>query len=118
MNNFRDKYLWPDYARREDKDKSLISKYGSVILVYYGTEENRNILKEFFAKNGYVQLWEIYAHYGCPWYYINIMTKVFAHGIACVKVTSTVGEHAVTLDEFFIINDIYSKYRDKKLFEF
>lgn len=118
MDNFRDKYWWCDNIKKDYRDKSEMSKYGAVILVYYKTEKNRNILKEFFAKNGYVQLWEVYAHYGCPWYYINIMTKVYAHGIACVRVTDAVGEHAVTVNEFFIINDIYSKYRDKEIFEF
>ncbi len=44
------------------------------------------------------------------WVYININSKVFAPGMPGINITSTIGNHAITLDEFKTIYQIYKKY--------
>ena len=56
-------------------------------------------------------------NYGaCDWAYINITSKQFAYGMPGVSITTPTGNHAITLDEFMTIYNIYRKYDGKELF--
>lgn len=58
-------------------------------------------------------------HYSnCPWMYINITRKLYAHGMPGVAIVPSIGEHAITLDEFKTIYAIYKKYEGKEIFTF
>ena len=44
------------------------------------------------------------------WVFINLSSKVYAPGMPGVAVTSVIGKHAITLDEFMTIYQIFKKY--------
>ena len=45
------------------------------------------------------------------WVFVNPYSKVFAPGLRGYKVTSVVCDHAVTLEEFKVIYNIFKKYK-------
>ncbi len=47
---------------------------------------------------------------GVDWVYINLNSNVFAPGMPGIKITSVIGEHAITMNEFKQIDAIFSKY--------
>lgn len=47
---------------------------------------------------------------GIDWIYVNLNTKKYAFGIPGVAITEPVGKHAITIEEFLTIFDIYIKY--------
>ncbi len=66
---------------------------------------------KFLKKEGF-EVWE-----NCKglfkdvcWVYVNVNSKVFTLGMPGVRVTDCVCEHAITLEEFFLIYQIYKKY--------
>lgn len=48
--------------------------------------------------------------FNTDWLYINIYSKVYAPGVPGVGVTTVVGDHAITFEEFQTIYNIYKKY--------
>lgn len=44
------------------------------------------------------------------WVYINIYSKIFAPGMPGIPITSVVGDHAITFEEFLQIYKIYTRY--------
>lgn len=48
----------------------------------------------------------------CNWVFVNITYKLFAYGMPGVEIVKPVGGHAITLDEFNMIWNIYAKYKD------
>lgn len=55
-----------------------------------------------------------------PWMYFNLNTRFMFYGNIGVNVLSgpVIGEHALTMDEFVQIADIYKKYEGKSLLAF
>lgn len=49
--------------------------------------------------------------FGCNWAYVNITHKVYAYGWPGVGFVQPIGDHAITIEEFFSIYEIYSMYR-------
>ena len=47
---------------------------------------------------------------GVDWVFVNPYSKVFAPGLRGYRVTSVVCDHAVTLEEFEVIYNIFKKY--------
>lgn len=50
-------------------------------------------------------------YWGCPWYYVNIVNKKYRPGRPGLSYGKVIGEHAITLEEFKIIYNIYKKYK-------
>ena len=48
---------------------------------------------------------------------LALNSKVFAPGIPGIRVTSEIGPHAITFDEFLLIYNIYKKYEGLKPLE-
>ena len=48
--------------------------------------------------------------YGCPWVFVSITCKTYAYGMPGIKIVQPVGNHAITIDEFKMIFEIYKKY--------
>ena len=44
------------------------------------------------------------------WVYVNISTKIYAPGLPGIQIAGAIGKHAISIDEFMQIYDIYSKY--------
>lgn len=55
---------------------------------------------------------------GVGWIYININSKLYAAGMPGIKVVEPVGNHAITIEEFKAIYEVYKKYEGKQVFEF
>ena len=68
--------------------------------------------EEGFTFSGY------HGNYGCCWAYANITRKEYAYGMPGVSLAKPLGNHAITIDEFKTIYEIYKKYEGKDLFVF
>lgn len=68
--------------------------------------------KEGFRFSGY------HGNYGCWWVHVNITRKEYAYGMPGVELAKPLGNHAITIEEFYTIYDIYKKYEGKGIFVF
>ena len=59
-----------------------------------------------------------YPYWGCSWIYINLNEKTFSFGMPGVELFKAIGNHAIMVEEFKFIFEIYEKYKNKKMFEF
>ena len=79
------------------KDKRLLSGWGSPVYRWLGD-------------HGFVSWGTKGVYKGVDWVFVNPYSKVFAPGLRGYKVTSVVCDHAVTLEEFEVIYNIFKKY--------
>ena len=86
------------------KDKSLFEGWDSFVY-------------EWLRKEGFVSWGKKGDCSRVDWVYININSKVYAPGIPGIRVTSEIGPHAITFDEFLLIYNIYKKYEGLKPLE-
>ena len=54
--------------------------------------------------------WGYHGNYGCDWVFINLNSMVYAPGVPGIRITFAIREHAITMDEFRTIWEIYRKY--------
>ena len=54
----------------------------------------------------------------CPWAHVDITTKQYACGKIGIEVVGVIGNHAITIDEFMTIYEVFKKYEGKELFVF
>ena len=54
----------------------------------------------------------------CPWIYVDIEKKLYAYAIPGFPVTDFVGDHAIRLNEFYLIYEIFDQYKGKDIFTF
>ena len=59
-----------------------------------------------------------YPYWECPWMHIDLSNKTFSFGMPGVELFEPIGSHAITVEDFKVIFEIYEKYRNKSLFEF
>jgi len=57
------------------------------------------------------------SYYGIEWVFVNINAKQYAYGKPGVACGQLVGGHAITIEEFHTIYNIYKKYEGKRLME-
>ncbi len=56
-------------------------------------------------------------HYNvCDWAYVSITKKIFGYGMPGIPFGTATGNHAITIEEFKIIYQIYKKYDGQDLF--
>lgn len=56
-------------------------------------------------------IWNRHGFYdSVSWIYININSKIYAPGMPGISICETVGNHAITIEEFKCIYAIYKKY--------
>ena len=66
---------------------------------------------QWLRENGFSYAWRK-GHYDvCDWCFVNITRKLFAYGTPGIGIVTPIGNHAITLDEFYQIYNIYEKYR-------
>ena len=80
------------------KDKRLLSGWGSPVY-------------RWLWDHGFVTWGKKGVSQGVDWVFVNPYSKVFAPGLRGYRVTSVVCEHAVTLEEFEVIYNIFKKYK-------
>ena len=107
---------------KEFSEKHGIPVNDQYFLVYCETREKmeayaRMLQKEYGFKKIYVNPGTIPRG---TWIYINLNTKLMFHGNIGVDVLDgpVVGNHALTMDEFILIADIYRKYEGHRLLVF
>lgn len=92
-----------------------ISKHYDYFLVYFDdhkgnigakTKDKDNVVR-FLKEEGFSCA---KGFWGCTWYFVDIVNKVYLPGRPGVCYGRIVGEHAVTFDEFKTIYSIYKKY--------
>lgn len=79
------------------KDEELKKGYESSFIDFLHSEGFKT-----WGRKGYYS--------GIDWIYVNINNKKYAFGVPGIAVTEPVGEHAITIEEFKIIYEIYKKY--------
>ena len=79
------------------KDKRLLSGWGSPVY-------------RWLYDNGFVSWGTKGVYKGVDRVFVNPYSKVFAPGLRGYKVTSVVCDHAVTLEEFEVIYNIFKRY--------
>jgi len=98
-------------------DKPMLSDGSACILVKYLNNEEKKLI-DYLNKNRYKHLLKGpigLEQYKCDWYWININSKIYCIGKPGVAYTKPLGDHAITVEEFIIINDIFEKYNKKTL---
>lgn len=97
-----------------------ISEANAAILVKDSSLKG-NSYAEFYTylKNEGFTLWKYSKGYyeGIDWVFINIKSKAYAKGMPGVAITKVFCEHAVTIEEFKIIYEIFKKYEGKAVLE-
>ena len=62
--------------------------------------------------------WGRHGHYPqVDWVFINVCSKIYAPGMPGMQLANPLFGHAITLEEFYTIWDIYSKYSGLKVLE-
>jgi len=69
----------------------------------------------WLRENGFRLAWHKGHYDNCPWVFVNITHRLYAYGMPGVKITTPVGNHAITVEEFFTIYNIYDKYSNGNL---
>ena len=72
--------------------------------------KERPLFLKWLLDNGFVFVGERGRYDGCNWIYVSITHKVYVPGIPGRKVFAPIGNHAITVDEFYTIYSIYEKY--------
>lgn len=90
---------------------SELSDNGSCILIF-DSNERRAELVDFFFKEGFQRAKNSRGSFGNSFFvFVNTHLKVFAFGMPGVEFARPFNEHAITIDEFYTIYNIYEKYR-------
>lgn len=72
---------------------------------------------EWLYDNGFRYAW-YKGHYDCcDWVYVNITHKLYADGMPGIPVVAVTGNHAITIEDFYTIWNIYKKYEGKEVLE-
>ena len=56
------------------------------------------------------QGWGWHGNYGMDWIFINLNSMIYAPGMPGIKVVMSIREHAITIEEFKTIWEIYKQY--------
>ncbi len=97
--------------------KDLVLGSEKVCFLVYGEDlgKQESMFIDFLRAEGFQCK---YGFWDCPWVWVNIDTKVYGRGRPGVTYSGTIGGHAITIDEFMSIYDIYKKYSGLKPLEF
>ena len=74
-----------------------------------------DVFFDWLQSEGFKHAW-YKGHYGCDWIYINITKRQFAYGMPGIAITTPIGNHAITREEFMTIYNIYKQYEGEELF--
>ena len=66
---------------------------------------------DWLLDNGFQKGWHKGHWDGCDWVFINITHKLYACGMPGIKIVQPIGDHAITIEEFMQIYNIYEKYK-------
>ena len=72
---------------------------------------------QWLRSEGFV-LGDHHGNFGCCWMYVNISRKLYAYGMPGISMVKPIGNHAITIDEFHTIYQIFKPYEGKDPFVF
>lgn len=100
------------------KDERRISDGSSCFLVidHEGKKLWDSPFMKWLTEHNFTS-WGCKGHFGCTWVYVNMNSRLFAPGMPGIPITSAIGNHAVTIEEFMTIYQIFDKYNGKKPLE-
>ena len=104
--------------KTEMREVKMIGAGSAAIIVYDKSLKDfeNSAFKEYLVSEGF-RKWIPGHSYETTWIYININTKVYAKGMPGINVTRHIGNHAVTIDEFKVIYNIFKKYEGLSVLE-
>ena len=73
---------------------------------------------KWLDNNHFQHAWHKGHYDSCPWVFINITHKLYAYGMPGVEIIKPIGNHAITIDEFMQIYNIYDKYKGLNALDF
>ncbi|MBR4272815.1 MAG: hypothetical protein IKQ30_08255 [Bacteroidales bacterium] len=73
---------------------------------------------KWLDKNHFKHAWYKGHYSSCDWVFINITNKLYAYGMPGIEIIKPIGNHAITIDEFMQIYNIYEKYKGLSTLEF
>lgn len=95
--------------------------FGSAAVLVYDKSLLEGYDSEFYKwlhENGF-KSWGRHGFFSsCPWIYVNLNNRIYAFGMPGIPITQEFGDHAVTIEEFMSIYNIFEKYKGKKPLEF
>lgn len=94
---------------------------GSAAILVYDESLKSGMEAAFYKQlisEGFVSWGKHGCYSNCPWVFVNINSKTFAPGMPGIKITQPLGDHAVTVDEFWMVYNIYKKYYEKDVLKF
>ena len=100
----------------EEKEKSkkgyfpdLHSGEATFLVCEPGIGDWKHPVWEWLREEGFCS-WGHHGNFGANWVFINVNSKTFAPGMPGIRLASPVRNHAITLDEFRTVWNIYRKY--------
>ena len=105
--------IWNDFVGSKEQHA------GNYLLVYIDQGISSSDLFNSLKQRGYSCAGR--AVENVPWFYISLNTKLWFSGMIGVNLLSGdefVGNHAITLNEFYLIDDIFKKYEGHNLLSF
>lgn len=80
---------------------------------------------DWLMSEGFIPGWKAGVHHskgyfqGCvDWIYVNLNSKTVVPGMSGIALFEPIGNHAITVEEFRKIYEIYKKYSGKQVMEF
>ena len=73
-------------------------------------QEWRAPIYQWLKDEGFISWGRKGTYLGVDWIFINLTSKVYAPGMPGVGITPTICNHAITLEEFITIYNIFKKY--------
>lgn len=107
------RYSWREFLDSENY------KTGNYLIIYVNKDKNIKEVFNSLYERGYRNTGR--AVESTPWLYVSLNTKLWFSGKIGVDLLSgsePIGNHAITADEFYIIDDIYRKYEGYRVLNF
>ena len=108
------------YYYDEERKKPIISRINpEAFLVQDESLCSQNApFYKWLNKNHFKHAWHKGHYEVCDWAFVNITHKLYAYGMPGVEIIKPIGNHAITIDEFMQIFNIYEKYKGLSTLEF
>ena len=92
--------------------KNELSEGTACVVIRFEDDEEKKALLDYLQDNAYKGTWKGPEGFGgiCNWYWVNINSHIYCQGKPGIEYAHPFGKHAVTVEEFKVINDIYKKY--------
>lgn len=101
----------------EEKQPRISDGTAAILVCDESLKVNDSEFYKWLIAEGF-QSWGHHGNWSCWWVYVNLKSKLYAPGMPGISVTNPLGEHAITINEFYTIYNIFKKYEGKEVFVF